>query len=161
MANEFPLKNMLVCGEDISRYKVVCAKEAEQCVKDAVDTLVEMIRQATGCELQVIGQDETADYEIVVGDAGRDTEAVVQAKASIKNDGYAIVAQGNRLFFAGNQGRGVSYGIYSLLEDYVGVRFFASDCTVIREAEVVEVPKDIHVVYSPASSTAPSAGMTG
>lgn len=149
MANEFPVKKMLVCGQDISRYKIVCAKEAEQCVKDAVETLVEMIRQAIGCELQVIGEDQAAECEIVIGDTDRNTDAVVQAKAAVKNDGYVILAEGSRLFITGNQGRGVSYGIYSLLEDYVGVRFYASDCTVIRQAQTVEVPKDTRVVYSP------------
>lgn len=38
MANEFPVKKMLICGVDISEYRIVCAREAAQCVKDAVDT---------------------------------------------------------------------------------------------------------------------------
>lgn len=149
MANEFPVKKMLICGVDISEYRIVCAREAAQCVKDAVDTLAEMVQKAVGCGLQVIGENETAAHEIVIGDTNRNTEAVLQAKASVKNDGYVILAEGSRLFITGNLDRGVSYGVYSLLEDYVGVCFFASDCTVIREAETVEVPRDIRVVYSP------------
>ncbi|MCI8543803.1 MAG: DUF4838 domain-containing protein [Lachnospiraceae bacterium] len=149
MENEFPIKKVLICGKDISEYAVVCPKGASPFLTEAAETFVRIIREAIGQELRVMDEDGAAAYEIVIGTTNRDTELVRQSRASLKNDGYAILGEGSRLFITGGNDRGAGYGVYSLLEDYMGVRFYASDCTVIHEAQTVEVPEGIRVLYSP------------
>ncbi len=147
--NTFPVKKLLICGTDISAYTVICGRDADERVKKAVDTLTEMVKRAVGHRLPMAGEDEAAPYEIVVGVTDRDTEKVKEARASLKGEGYAIVAEDNRLFLTGYDDRGVIYGIYSFLEDYLGVRFYESGYTVIHEAQLVEVLAGTCVTFTP------------
>lgn len=149
MKDGFPIKKILVFGKDISDYTVVCPKNASAFVIEAAEAFVTIVQKAVGHKLSVTDGEGAAACEIVLGVTDRDTQAVRQARASLKNDGYAILGEGSRLFVTGANDRGTGYGVYSLLEDYMGVRFYASDCTVIHEAETVEVPEGIRVLYSP------------
>ena len=123
-------------------------------MRKAAETLAEMVFRAVGCRLETVTEEDAgvyseAAYEIVIGTTGRDTDAVRQARASLKNDGYALIVENGRLFITGRIARGAGYGVYSLLEDYVGVRFYTSDYTVIHEAERVQIPGDLNISFSP------------
>ena len=134
----------------IEKYTIVYSAEASQGIRTAAEDLVSYIAQATGYTLPCVTDAQgEAQYEIVIGATNRDTQKIQQARASIQNDGYALVAEGKRLFITGSVDRGTVFGIYSFLEDYCGVRFYASDYTVVHKEAVKDVPGKINEVYNP------------
>ena len=139
-----------ICAIDINLFAVICAKEITPGERRAIEILVEMIEKASGCRLPIFDEEKCAEYEIVIGMTNRDTKDVREARVALKNGGYAIVAEEGKLFITGNCEEGTKNGIYSFLEDYVGVRFYSLDYTVIREPDkVADIPVGTKVVYSP------------
>jgi len=153
MTNQFPVKKLQIAGNDISEYVVFCQDKPQTGVEKAINTLVEMIARAVGCRLPVVTEGETqafaGDYKIVIGSFDCDPETVKEARESLKAEGYGILSVGNCLYITGGDDRGVSYGVYTFLEDYVGVRFCSSKYTVIHQADVLNVPGDLAVTFNP------------
>ncbi len=54
---------------------------------------------------------------------------------------YVIRLSGQNLIFAGGRPRGTLYGVYALLEDYLGCRWFAPDTTVIPRRETIKLSR--------------------
>ena len=51
--------------------------------------------------------------------------------ASLGKEGYVIRTVGNDLLIVGGALRGNLYGVYGLLEDHMGCRWFTPDCSRI------------------------------
>ncbi len=51
--------------------------------------------------------------------------------------GYRIRVEGNRLTLSARTARGLTYAVYGLLEDHLGVRFFAPDCEDVPETRTL------------------------
>ncbi len=141
-----PLNNLTIGGVDIKNYTLVVQDGGADCVRDSADELIEYIEKATaGFRIP----EKASDYEIVIGVTDRDTDRVKAARDAVKLDGYTLLMDGNRLYITGSCDRGTMYGVYCFLEDYIGVRFFAKDTTVIINQDSVEVPADVHTTHNP------------
>ena len=82
---------------------------------------------------------EEKEYEIVVGYTSRGgyTE---EEKNELGDEGYIVRTNGNKLYIIGGK-RGVLYGVYGFLEDYLGVRFYTRDFEKVPEKKVLEIPE--------------------
>jgi len=144
---EYPVKEMTLCGADISEYRVVChdmgagyTGYAEN-EKYAAEELVKYIKFATGAELEIVTDDTPeTEREIVVGATNR---AEPFTRENFGREALLIKTDGGKLYLAGGERRGTIYAAYEFLESYVGYRFFASDCEVIYRAEKIEIPEGI------------------
>ena len=145
----YPIDRMTIGNAAVTAYSLVCNPEAMDGEKTAVSELIQYMAQATGYTIPVLGEGESAEFEIVVGSTDRDTEAVVSARSTLVNDGYALMYENNRLYITGKTARGTVYGIYEFMEKFLGVRFYEADFVVVRDNPVVEIPADLNIVYSP------------
>ena len=145
----YPIDLAQIGGVDLSAFSICVQPDAAEGITMAVDYLIRYAEQATGHKLTV-NEGEPAEHEIVIGMTDRDTEAVKAARAQIKNDGYAILEEKGKLYITGNCTSGTVYGIVSFLEEFLGVRFYATDYTVVRDNPIMRVPVDYCEVYSPA-----------
>ena len=141
-----PLNSLTIGGVDIKEYTLVVQDGGANCVRNSADELIEYIEKATGGFRIPEGASE---HEIVIGVTDRDTDKVTAARAEVKLDGYTLLMDGNRLYITGSCDRGTMYGVYCFLEDYVGVRFFARDTTVVINQDSVDVPADVHTTHNP------------
>ena len=142
---------MLIGNTPITAYTLVYPQNALEGEVNAVATMVDLVQKATGYTMPAVTDDTPKmPYEIVVGVTNRDTLRVAEARERIQNDGYAMVMEGDSLFITGTTPRGGVYGVYTFLEDYVGVRFYADTYTVCRQDKMADVPADLCRVYSPA-----------
>lgn len=57
--------------------------------------------------------------------------------ANLKNDGYILKTVGERLFILGQNDRGNLYGVYGLLENKLGCRFFTASLERVPAKETV------------------------
>lgn len=141
---------MRIGNATINAYTLVCTKNLWQGESDAIAMFVDFVQRATGYQMPVITDDQPKqEFEIIVGITSRDTAKVSEARASITNDGYAMVLEDNSLFITGSTPRGSVYGMYAFLEEYVGVRYYADTYCVCREDKMNDVPADLYQVDSP------------
>ena len=101
------------------------------------------LTQISGAKLNIVS-DKTppADKEIVLGDNARLRSLGVAIDfRSLGEEGYVIRTEGNRLVIAGGSLRGNLYGVYGLLEDHLGCRWFAPG--------VSRIPKRARLVLGP------------
>lgn len=66
-----------------------------------------------------------------------------QAHARRNAEGYDVFIRGEDIVIRGEGPRGVIYGVYSLLEEVFGCRFFAENCERIPTADTLSVPGDL------------------
>ena len=141
---------MLIANTPLDSYTIIIPAAALAGERDVADLLSEVITRATGVTLPVATDDTPAtDYEIVIGQTNRDTDKVATARAEIKNDGYAMVVDGTRLYITGNLPRGGVYGVYTFMEDYLGARFCSDTYMTLHDGEVKDIPADLYRVDSP------------
>lgn len=100
-----------------------------------------LFARASGIELPIVHSTDRPDRHIFVG-AGRAMRAS-PAGFSVEDFGpeeFRIVVREDGVIIAGGRPRGTLYGVYTFLEDYVGVRFLTADHT-----HVPRLPADARI----------------
>lgn len=125
--------SLTLAREGKSDYVIVTAQSPSPGDKRAAAELQKYLKEMTGATLPIV-PDSTAPaaHEIVLGDNARLKS--LQAKidpAKLGKEGYTIATLGERLIIAGGEPRGTMYGVYGLLEDHLGCRWFTPEVTVI------------------------------
>ena len=141
---------MLIANTPLDSYTIILPAAAMEGERDVAEVLRDTLIRATGVTLEIAADDTPAtDYEIVIGQTNRDTDKVIAARNQIKNDGYAMVVDGTRLYITGNLPRGGVYGVYAFMEDYLGARFLSDTYMTVHDGEVKDIPADLCRVDSP------------
>jgi hypothetical protein len=96
-----------------------------------------------GAELPIVTDaGERTAHEIVLGAATLPGDtANANAIERPGPDGFALRTSGNRLMINGDGPRGTLYGVYSLLEDKLGVRWFTPDAEYVPRLDRVVLPE--------------------
>ncbi len=117
---------IILVQDNQTEYSIVRAADATEAEIKAADELRSYIFEITGCNLGIITDDQPeTDAEIVVGYTNRQKDGQFDESA-LGNEGFAIERVGKKLFIAGSDTHGALYGVYTFLEEYLGVRFYAS-----------------------------------
>ena len=107
-----------------NEYKIVVSANADAGTKYAAEELTKYLKAIGGVELPIVCDcTEPADKEIVIGCTSRPGNP---GSASLKNDGYILRTMDDKLFIRGMNDRGNLYGVYGLLENVLGCRFYTS-----------------------------------
>lgn len=132
----------LIVDHGESEYKIVYSVDASASQLYAASELAQFISKSTSVNVPVyadaaVQYDENGKY-ISVGDTKLLKQAGIEVDAEALNkDGFIMKTQGNNLYIAGANDRGVLYGVYDFLERFVGVRFISYDVTHVPEIEVL------------------------
>ena len=115
-----PVKSLTIAGHDISEYTIVQPKDADECHRYAAESLQKYIKQACGAELAIT---DTADGALHTITLHQVTESEDDFE-TLGEDGFTfIVDEAGDLTIRGGYYRGCMYGVFTLLEEYVGYRF--------------------------------------
>lgn len=106
--------------------RIVVADNAPPPTRYAAEELKRFLGEITGADIPLVSDAEPAvDNEIVVGKNARlDQLGVSIDLGKLGQEGYVLRSQKSRLFIAGGEPRGTLYGVYGLLEDFLGCRWF-------------------------------------
>ena len=134
-----------------SAYSVYLPEDAAPAEEFAARELISFFEQITDVCLPLRrqlwrGEDE---YLICIRDMPnvRPVDTVID-RAALSDEEIVIRTEGYRLLLTGGSPRGVLYSVYQFLEDYLGVRFFAPDCTHVPHRTEIVLP-DIDFRYKP------------
>ena len=128
-------------GEEIEKYTIVVADNANKATQYAATILQARLRQVIGVDVAVV-TDATAEteLEILLGNTNR-TACLGIDFAALGEESYRVKTVGNDLVIAGND-RGVLYGVYAYLEA-LGYRFYTVDVEKLPSEVFVPVSMDL------------------
>lgn len=132
---------LILVNNSKSEYKIVIGENPSQFEQSAAFEFQYYIEQISGAKLEIVTDTFAADkYEIIIGNTGRKLPAALLAeKEQLNEDGFIINTDDQKLFIVGGKGKGVLYGVYTFLEDYLDCRKFSSKVTIIPEKEKITI----------------------
>jgi hypothetical protein len=130
-----------------SDFRIVIAADAGPSTQYAAKELQSFLKQISDAELPIVNDREpAAEHEIVLGQSShlKALGTTIDFK-KLGDEGYVIRTVGTHLVIAGGAKRGNLYGVYGLLEDHLGCRWFAPN--------VSRIPKQRRVALGPLDET--------
>ena len=137
----------MIAEDGRTAFQIVLADDASPSTRYAAAELQALLRRISGAMLPIVS-DRTpmGAHEIVLGDSAH----LVQLGQEIDFDrlggeGYVIRTVGGSLVIAGGSMRGNLYGVYGLLEDHLGCRWFTP--------QVSRIPRRQRLAIGPLDQT--------
>jgi len=120
-----------------SSYRIVVAGDASPSTRRGAEELQKFLEEMTGAKLAIVSDDQPAGAkEIILGARSRLADLKVEVDfAGLGAEGYVIRTVGPHLIIAGGALRGNMYGVYGLLEDHLGCRWFAPGVSRIPKTQ--------------------------
>jgi hypothetical protein len=127
VANVAPAAAFVLAENGQSAYQIVVADDASPSTRHGAAELQTFLAQMTGAKLPIVSDRQPqGPKEIILGDNAHLRGLGVKIDfASLGKEGYVIRTVGEHLVIAGGPVRGAMYGVYGLLEDHLGCRWFA------------------------------------
>jgi len=125
-----------------SDYKIVLSQNAPSSEEHAARELQRFLKEIGGKLLPIItDKDRLPKHAILLGESkALDKIGVSIDFSSLGKEGYILRTKGSYLVIAGGKPRGTLYGVYGLLTDYLGCRWFTPDCSRIPRLERIALP---------------------
>ena len=125
-----------------SGYRIVVSGDASPSTMYGAIELQKFIYQMTGAELPIVSDHMPMEKrEIILGNnshlklIGEDIDF-----DKLGDEGYVLKTVGRHLIIAGGELRGNMYGVYGLLEDHFGCRWFTTEVSRIPYYDRLELP---------------------
>ena len=130
-------------------FVIVTTDGADSCIMNAVEELQTYLEKICGAEFAHITESGyTGGKAIVVGET--DLGITDTDPATIGEDGFLLYSNGEQLVILGEDSRGTLYGVYTFLEEYLGVRWFTPTLEVVPESENIIIDANINRIVEPS-----------
>jgi len=129
---------------------VVIPENCIPSVKYASEELQRFIKEMSGAELPIITDAEPMKgKEIILGKNKRLNDLNINISwDDLGEEGYNIIVMEDKIIIAGGEPRGTLYGVYGLLEDHLGCRWFATNVSRIPKMQTIALPL-LNEIYVP------------
>ncbi len=134
----------------LSGWDIVVSREAIASEIYAAEEFQQLFAQASGVELPIVHKIDHWEKHVFIG-PGRLMQAssVGFSVEDLGPEDLRIVVRDQSIVIAGGRPRGTLYGVYTFLEDYVGVRFLTHDHTHIPPARELRRINPLDRVHRP------------
>ena len=140
-----------IVRDGASEYVIALPEDADDCVRTAAEELQTYIGKCCGVTLPVADAANAGPHAIVL-----QTDPVRSSgRVGFSVDGeesFRLYADGKDLYIHGTGSRGTLYGVYTLLEEYLGVRWFTPTLEVTPESSDFTVDAHLDRTVSPSFS---------
>jgi hypothetical protein len=125
--------------EGVGMYGIVIPSDALPAERHAAEELSRYIERVSGARLGIVeDRAPVAEQEILVGPSRRLVELGIEIDwERLGAEGFVLRTEGRRLIIAGGRPRGTLHGVYTFLEEQMGVRWFTP--------ELEQVPRSVSV----------------
>ena len=133
-------------------FVIVTEENPDECILTAVDEMQTYLKKISGAELDYVTEAELAEGRkaIVIGETELEKSITAVDREAIGADGFLLYSNGTYLLIAGGDSRGTLYGVYTFLEEYLGVRWFTPTLEVVPESEDIVIDAGINRVVQPS-----------
>lgn len=145
-------KEMAIVLDGASDYSIVIADDADECIKTAAKEMQTYVEKISGALLPIVNEsDFPEDAKAIVLGETHMTDNVAELKDSqIGEDGFRLYCDGEDFYILGEDSRGTLYGVYTFLEEYLGVRWFTPELEVVPESEKIVIDKALDRIVEPS-----------
>ncbi|MGB2865356.1 MAG: DUF4838 domain-containing protein [Sedimentisphaerales bacterium] len=127
---------------------IVLAEDATEPERHAANELADFLRQITGAKFEIQAPPAAGQSRLLVGPGAAKSAAADFSTEGLGYDGIVIRTFGDDLILAGGRPRGTLYAVYTLLEEHIGCRWWASKASSIPIKPTLEVGT-LNVRYVP------------
>lgn len=126
-----------------SRIKVDASSETD---KVAAAIFQEYVEKISGTKLPVLNDSETPlKGDIIIGLANN------LPVDFLKSDGFSITTEDGYIrVLSAKEGNGAIYGVSEILENYLGVRYWAPEACDIPTSKSLSIPNGLNIIENPA-----------
>jgi hypothetical protein len=126
-----------------SNYRIVISANAIPSERYAAEEMQRYLEKISGAKLAIVTDAEkSVAREILLGDNAHLAKLRTKIDfGKLGPDGFVLREDGNRLIIAGGRPRGTLNGVYTLLEEKLGVRWFTPELEVVPKLDRVRLPK--------------------
>ncbi len=136
-----PAEGLLLAENGETEYRIVITENASPSIRHGAQELQIFLAQMTGARLPIVSDHEPlTEKEILLGANAHLTQADIFLDIpSLGEEGYHLKTVGKRLIIAGGPQRGALYGVYGLLEDHLGCRWFTPEVSHIPRVTALRI----------------------
>jgi len=126
-------QQLILAQAGASRYQIVVADDASPSVRYAAKELQRFLGEITGATFNLVGDDQPLPEHAILLGANRHLPSLVPDMdvAELGPESYALRTVGEHLIIVGDEPRGTLYGVYGLLTEYFGCRWYTPDVSHI------------------------------
>ncbi len=130
-------QELILAENGRSDYRIVVADDASPSTRHGAEELQMFLQQMTGAKLPIVSDREPmGGREIILGNSAHLKSLGLSIDfEELGREGYVIRTAGSHLVIAGGALRGNMYGVYGLLEDHLGCRWFAPGVSRIPKCD--------------------------
>ncbi|MCP4645439.1 MAG: DUF4838 domain-containing protein [bacterium] len=133
---------MTLAKDGATEYVIVRPEACTPVVVTATNDLQAHLQQITGATFDIRTDAAPLPPKAIVVGACRGLSdlGVTPDWDALGDEGYVIQTAGDRLVIVGGPVRGTAYGVYGLLADHLGCRWFTPDVAEVPEQRSLELP---------------------
>ncbi|MBP3394005.1 MAG: DUF4838 domain-containing protein, partial [Lentisphaeria bacterium] len=140
---------LMALPEKKSSYQLYLAKDAITPERKAAEELQYFFGRIFGETPEIVTEFPADDKVILIGHSSEASKLLPDVDFSkLKTDEIILRKTGNRLVLTGARPRGSLYAVYTLLEDFLGVKFYTSFEQETPKLSRFTVP-DVNIRYAP------------
>ena len=134
--------HMYIVEDGKSDFSIVTPENPDDCILTAADELQTYIEKISGASLPCITEAELREGEkAIILDNG---------STEVGKDGFHLFSNGNHLVINGSDSRGTLYGVYTVLEEYFGVRWFTPELETVPKSKDIVIDSNINRAVEPS-----------
>ena len=136
-------EELVIAENGGSAYRIVIAAKAAPATRFAAEELQRFLKEMGGAELPIATDSEAiGEREILLGDGAHLRKLLPNFDPNrYGEEGYRLQTVGKHVVIAGGAARGDLYGVYGLLQDHLGCRWFTPAISRIPKAQRLAIPK--------------------
>ncbi|MBR2876006.1 MAG: DUF4838 domain-containing protein [Clostridia bacterium] len=137
-----------------SDFVIVTGDNPDETTTTASEEMQSYIKKISGAKIKIIKESEyiPGQKAIILGKTELEKGIVNIDRKSIKKDGFLIYSEDDKLFISGADSRGTLYGVYTFLEEHLGVRWFTPTLEVVPESKDITIDANINRLVEPSFS---------
>jgi hypothetical protein len=137
-----------IVSDGASKYVIVLPADATRNEIKAGKVLQDYLKRISGASLKIINETSYHDQPgIFIGNTDHATDA---NDSKLKAEAFLLVTDNKNLYIRGGSGKGVLYGVYTLLENYFGCRKYAAGPTFVPSHKTLQLPQQLTDRQEPA-----------
>ena len=146
-----PAMAITLASRGVTDVVIVTPREPSPSMIRAAEELQAFLGQITGAEFKCVTEATApASHEIILGAPERLRHLGITVDAGkLGQEGYVLRTVSGHLVIAGSDVRGVMYGVYGLLQDHLGCRWFTPEVSRIPKQATLELPELNETVIPP------------
>ncbi len=145
---------MYIAQNGNTDFVIVTEEEPDACIITAANEMQTYVEKISGARPECITESEYTEgtKAIIIGETELEKNIASVDRTQIGADGFMLYSDGSHLLIAGGDSRGTLYGVYTVIEEYFGVRWFTPELEVIPDSRDIVIDAAINRIVRPSFS---------